>query len=89
MIDKLKTIGIFILTAIATLFGGYAYVQKKRAEHNAKEIDELEDQMQSNDINNEVKEFQAINTERRDVADEKLDETDNNTNHRLNANSTY
>jgi len=89
MIDRLKTTGILILTTIATLFGGYAYIQKKRADYNAKEADELEKQLETNGYNYEVKEFEAINKERKDVADAKLDKEFDDLDNKLNGGTTY
>lgn len=89
MIDKFKTILMFILTAIATLFGGYALIQKKRADKKEQESDELEKQLEVEGYNYEVKNFEAINKERKDVADDKLDKEFDNLDHKLNGNTTY
>ena len=62
---------VFIGIFVAGL-GAYGYAQKKRADHNAIEINELENQIQANDINNEVKEFQVINRDRKERADEDI-----------------
>jgi len=89
MIDKLKTMGIYILAAIVAIFGGYGYIQKKRADRKDEKIDELENEMQANDINNEVKNFEAINRERKDVADAKLDKELDDLDRKLNGNTTH
>lgn len=60
----------FVAFLIATLAGALFY-QKKRADHNAEKIDDLEDEIQANDITNEVKNFEAINREHKKAVDEK------------------
>lgn len=68
----------YLYTAIAFVFlllsGGLMY-QKKRADRNAKKVDELEDEIQANDITNEVKNFEAVNLERKERTDEKIKTT--------------
>lgn len=56
---------------IVTLTGAL-YYQKKRADRNAQEIGDLEQEIQANDITNEVKNFQEVNKERKEVASEKI-----------------
>jgi len=78
-----------ILAGLFAILAGAALYQKHRADSKDEKIDDLESEMQANDINNEVKEFQAINKERKDVADEKLDKALDNLDNKLNGNTTY
>lgn len=64
----------FVAVIMLTLSGALFY-QKKRADRNAQEIDYLENEIQANDITNEVKNFEAINRERKEIADEKIKTT--------------
>ncbi len=66
-----NTIYAFVAFIIVTLAGALFY-QKKRADRNEQEIDDLENEIQANDITNEVKNFQSVNKERKRVADEKI-----------------
>jgi len=74
---------------LGALLGGFALYQKKRADHNAEEIDELEKQLEANGYNYEVKNFEAINRERKDVADAKLDKELDDLDRKLNGNTTH
>jgi len=89
MFSALKQYLYAFLGVIGALLAGLAFYQKKRADHNAEEIDELENEIQSNDINNEVKNFEAINRERKDIADAKLDKAFDDLDTKLNGNTTY
>ena len=64
----------FVAFIIVTLTGAL-YYQKKRADRNAEEIDELEEEIQANDVTNEVRNFEAINKERKKATDEKIQNT--------------
>lgn len=75
----------FVAFVMVTLAGALFY-QKKRADHNAQEIDDLENEIQANDITNEVRNFQSVNKERKRVADEKINESSDT---RIEPNTTY
>lgn len=76
----------FVALVIVTLSGALFY-QKKRADRNAEEIDDLENEIQANDITNEVKNFQAVNKERKKGTDEKIETTPTPSN--IEPNTTY
>ena len=72
---------------IMLLLTGALFYQKKRADRNAQEIEDLENEIQANDITNEVRNFQNINRERKDHADEKINDADTHTH--IEPNTTY
>ena len=73
-----------ILTGLIALLSAFAFYQKYKADSKEEEIDELENQIQANDINHEIKNFEAINRERKDIADEKLNKELDDLNIKLN-----
>jgi len=89
MFGVLKQYLYTFFAMMGALLAGFAIYQKKRADSKEEKISELEDEMQANDINNEVKNFEAINRERKDIADAKLDEAFDDLDHKLNGNTTY
>ena len=74
--DKIKIFFSALIAIIITILGGYGYVQKKRADSNAEEIDELEDQIKNSEYNHEVKNFEAISNERKNNAENNIDDID-------------
>jgi len=78
-----------ILAGLFALITGGFFYQKHRANKKDDKINDLKEEMQADDINNEIKNFEAINRERKDTADEKLDKELNDLDHKLNDNSTY
>jgi len=89
MFNALKQYLHTFFAMIGVLLAGFAIYQKKRADSKEDKISELENEMQSNDINNEVKNFEAINRERKDIADAKLDKAFDDLDTKLNGNTTY
>jgi len=89
MFNVLKQYFYAFIAMIGALLAGFAIYQKKRADSKENKISELEEEMQTNDINNEVKNFEAINRERKDAADEKLDKALDDLDTKLNGNTTY
>ena len=77
-----------IIAGLVAFLGAVAYYYKSKAERKAQEIDELENQIQANDVNHEIKNFEAINTERKKATEDKIDAKNNDTK-TLNPNSTY
>jgi len=77
-----------IATAFLVLFG-LLKIQSSRIEEAKEEMEELERQIELNQQNDEVKEFQAINKIRKDIADEKLDKALDEPDVKLNSNTTY
>jgi len=65
-----------ILAGFIALLGAFAFYQKHRADGKEEEVDELERQLEANGYNYEIKEFEAINKERKDHAETKLDDID-------------
>ncbi len=74
----------FLAFVILALFGRGAY-HKYRADKNAQKVDDLEDEIQANDITNEVKNFEAVNRERKERTDENI----NTTHTHVEPNTTY
>jgi len=89
MFSALKQYLYTFFAMIGVLLAGFALYQKKRADNKENKISELEDEMQVNDINNEVKNFETINRERKDIADAKLDEALDAIDRKLNGSTTY
>jgi len=89
MFSALKQYLYAFFTMVGALLAGFAIYQKKRADSKEDKISELENEMQTNDINNEVKNFEAINRERKDVADAKLDKALDDIDRKLNGSTTY
>jgi len=77
------------IAMLGTFLMGYAYIQKKRADRKDEKIDDLESEMQANDINNEVKNFEAINRTKAEYTERKTDEAFDELDHKLNGNSSY
>lgn len=61
----------FVALVIVALYGRNSY-NKRRADRKAKEVEDLETEIQANDINHEVKNFEAVNIERKENTDEKI-----------------
>jgi len=77
------------IAMIGAFLMGFALYQKKRADRKDEKIDSLESEMQANDINNEVKNFEAINKTKAEYTQRKTDEAFDELDHKLNGNSTY
>jgi len=89
MFTTIKQYIYAFIAMIGTFLMVFAIYQKKRADRKDEKIDDLESEMQANDINNEIKNFEAINRERKDVADAKINEIHNDPDRKLNGNSIY
>jgi len=76
----------FFAFIIVTL-SGLLFYQKRRADRNAREIDDLENEIRANDITNEVRNFKNINKERKDRSSEKI--KDKPTPSTIEPNTTY
>ena len=74
ILDKVKNYIIVFLTFVASVFAGLAMYNKKQSDSKDEEIDQLKQKNAKQSTDDEVKNFEAIDIERKEHTDEEIHE---------------